>query len=45
MSMLGIKWKLHGNGKSIKPGHVVAPDERLAFSAFQLDRERPAGFD
>lgn len=31
MSMLGIKWKLHGNGKSIRPGHVVAPDERLAW--------------
>ena len=31
MSMLGIKWKLHGTGKSIKPGHVVAPDERLAW--------------
>ena len=26
MSMLGIKWKLHGTGRSIKPGHVVAPD-------------------
>lgn len=31
MSMLGMKWKLHGNGKSIRPGHVVAPDERLAW--------------
>ena len=31
MSMLGIKWKLHGTGKSIKPGQVVAPDERLAW--------------
>jgi xanthine/uracil permease len=31
MSMLGTKWKLHGNGKSIRPGHVVAPDERLAW--------------
>ena len=31
MSMLGIKWKLHGTGKTIKPGHVVAPDERLAW--------------
>ena len=31
MSMLGIKWKLHGTGKNIKPGQVVAPDERLAW--------------
>ena len=31
MSMLGTKWKLHGNGKSIRPGEVVAPDERLAW--------------
>ena len=31
MSMLGTKWKLHGNGKTIRPGHVVAPDERLAW--------------
>ncbi len=25
----GIGWKLHGNGKTISPGTVVAPDERL----------------
>ena len=31
MSMLGTKWKLHGNGKSIRPGEVVKPDERLAW--------------
>lgn len=31
MSMLGFSWTLHGNGKSIKPGQVVAPDERLAW--------------
>ena len=31
MSMLGTKWKLHGNGKSIRPGEVVTPDERLAW--------------
>ena len=31
MSMLGTKWKLHGNGKTIRPGHVVAPEERLAW--------------
>ncbi|MDR1833537.1 MAG: NCS2 family nucleobase:cation symporter [Propionibacteriaceae bacterium] len=24
-------WKLHGNGKSIAPGEVVAPDERLGW--------------
>ena len=23
-------WKLHGNGRSIDPGTVVAPDERLS---------------
>lgn len=26
-----ISWKLHGNGKSIKDGEVVKPDERLAW--------------
>lgn len=31
MSMLGTKWTLHGNGKTIRPGHVVAPEERLAW--------------
>lgn len=31
MSMRGIKWKLHGDGKTIRPGHVVSPDERLAW--------------
>lgn len=31
MSMLGFSWTLHGNGKSIKPGQVVAPGERLAW--------------
>ncbi|MDQ0029750.1 xanthine/uracil permease [Arthrobacter bambusae] len=31
MSMLGTKWKLHGDGKSIRPGTVVAPEERLAW--------------
>jgi NCS2 family nucleobase:cation symporter-2 len=29
--MLGIKWKLHGNGKAVRPGEVVAPGERLAW--------------
>ena len=27
----GIGWRLHGDGKSISPGTVVAPDERLAW--------------
>ena len=27
----GIGWTLHGNGKTITPGTVVAPDERLAW--------------
>jgi NCS2 family nucleobase:cation symporter-2 len=31
MSMLGTKWKLHGNGKSVRPGEVVAPGERLTW--------------
>ena len=31
MSFLGTKWTLHGNGKTIRPGHVVAPGERLAW--------------
>jgi len=26
-----LSWKLHGNGKSIKDGEVVKPDERLAW--------------
>ncbi|MGZ4661858.1 MAG: uracil-xanthine permease family protein [Arthrobacter sp.] len=31
MSVLGTKWKLHGNGKSVLPGEVVAPGERLTW--------------
>src|SRR5919112_1827780 len=31
MSLLGTKWKLHGNGKAVRPGEVVAPGERLAW--------------
>lgn len=31
MSMLGTKWTLHGNGKSVQPGKVVAPGERLSW--------------
>lgn len=26
-----LSWKLHGNGKTIRDGEVVAPDERLAW--------------
>ncbi|MDR1032633.1 MAG: nitrate reductase, partial [Candidatus Nomurabacteria bacterium] len=26
-----FRWKLHGNGKTLKPGAVVAPDERLSW--------------
>ncbi|GAA4366182.1 uracil-xanthine permease family protein [Paeniglutamicibacter cryotolerans] len=28
---LGIGWSLHGDGTTIRPGTVVAPDERLAW--------------
>lgn len=31
MSMLGTRWKLHGDGRSVRPGEVVAPGERLAW--------------
>jgi uracil-xanthine permease len=31
MSLLGTKWTVHGDGKSIKPGQVVSPDERLSW--------------
>jgi uracil-xanthine permease len=31
MSMLGTKWTVHGDGKSITPGEVVAPQERLSW--------------
>lgn len=31
MSMLGTKWTLHGDGKTVVPGEVVAPDERLTW--------------
>lgn len=27
----GLGWKLHGDGKSIRPGDVVTPDERLSW--------------
>ncbi|MEU2131670.1 solute carrier family 23 protein [Streptomyces sp. NPDC018352] len=29
--MAGFGWKLHGDGKSLAPGEVVRPDERLAW--------------
>ncbi|GAA4662565.1 uracil-xanthine permease family protein [Arthrobacter cryoconiti] len=31
MSLLGTKWRVHGDGKTIKPGQVVSPDERLSW--------------
>src|ERR1700712_3665118 len=31
MSMLGTKWTVHGDGKSITPGEVVGPQERLSW--------------
>ncbi|MDO5754380.1 uracil-xanthine permease family protein, partial [Arthrobacter sp.] len=31
MSLLGTKWTVHGDGKSITPGQVVTPDERLSW--------------
>ncbi|MEA5455891.1 solute carrier family 23 protein [Sinomonas sp. JGH33] len=31
MSLLGTRWKLHGDGRSVRPGKVVAPNERLAW--------------
>ena len=27
---MAIGWKLHGDGKTLAPGEVVAPDERLS---------------
>ncbi|MHA7175039.1 uracil-xanthine permease family protein [Arthrobacter sp. Sr24] len=31
MNLLGTKWRVHGNGKTIAPGQVVTPDERLSW--------------
>ncbi|GAA2200926.1 uracil-xanthine permease family protein [Sinomonas flava] len=31
MSLLGTRWTLHGDGRSVRPGEVVAPQERLAW--------------
>ncbi|MEU5825337.1 solute carrier family 23 protein [Streptomyces sp. NPDC047803] len=28
---LGVRWTLHGDGKSLRPGEVVRPDERLTW--------------
>src|SRR3954452_24304091 len=28
---LGVRWKLHGDGRTPAPGAVVRPDERLAW--------------
>ena len=28
---MAIGWKLHGDGKTLAPGEVVAPDERLSW--------------
>ncbi|WP_394940501.1 uracil-xanthine permease family protein [Psychromicrobium sp. YIM B11713] len=31
MSGSSMTWKIHGNGKTVSPGEVVAPDERLSW--------------
>ncbi|ASN50680.1 uracil-xanthine permease family protein [Sinomonas sp. R1AF57] len=31
MSLLGTRWTLHGDGRSVRPGEVVAPQERLGW--------------
>lgn len=31
MNLLGTTWRIHGDGKTIKPGQVVTPDERLSW--------------
>ncbi|POH59352.1 uracil-xanthine permease family protein [Arthrobacter glacialis] len=31
MNLLGTKWRVHGDGKTIAPGQVVGPDERLSW--------------
>jgi uracil-xanthine permease len=31
MSLLGTRWTVHGDGKTIKPGEVVSPSERLSW--------------
>ena len=29
--LLGFDWSIHGDGRTVKPGSVVAPSERLAW--------------
>ena len=29
--MAGFTWKVHGNGKTIRPGEVVLPNERMSW--------------
>ncbi|WP_104109838.1 MULTISPECIES: uracil-xanthine permease family protein [unclassified Arthrobacter] len=31
MNLLGTKWSVHGDGKTIAPGQVVTPNERLSW--------------
>lgn len=31
MSKLGMNWTLHGDGRNVRPGRFVAPDERLSW--------------
>ncbi|GAB3536753.1 solute carrier family 23 protein [Arthrobacter tecti] len=31
MSRLGTNWTLHGDGRNVRPGQYVAPDERLSW--------------
>ncbi|MEV8145352.1 solute carrier family 23 protein [Specibacter sp. NPDC078709] len=31
MNLLGTQWRIHGDGKTIAPGQVVTPDERLSW--------------
>ncbi|MHA7304336.1 uracil-xanthine permease family protein [Arthrobacter sp. TMN-49] len=31
MNLLGTRWRVHGDGKTIEPGQVVSPDERLSW--------------
>ena len=31
MSLLGTSWTLHGDGKTVRPGEVVSPNERLSW--------------
>src|SRR6185369_7704598 len=31
VNLVNLNWRLHGDGKTIAPGEVVAPDERLSW--------------